>query len=101
MKLIKQALFKKRIAHAYLFEGIKGTGKREVGLYYAKSLFCENLIDGYIPCEDCNQCVRINHGNHPDLHIIEPDGTSIKKEQIHNLQQEFIKKVSSQGVNFI
>ncbi|MCU9615308.1 DNA polymerase III subunit delta' [Caldibacillus lycopersici] len=92
MKLIKNALIKDRIAHAYLFEGMRGTGKKEIGLYFAKALFCLNLKDGFQPCEQCIHCQRINHGNHPDLHIVEPDGASIKKEQIHLLQQEFSKK---------
>ena len=36
-------------------------------------------------------CKRINHGNHPDIHIVEPDGLSIKKQQIQQLQEEFSK----------
>ena len=44
-----------------------------------------------IPCEECINCKRINHGNHPDIHIVEPDGLSIKKQQIHQLQEEFSK----------
>lgn len=92
MKFLKQALVKKRIAHAYLFEGMKGTGKRETAKVFAQSLFCENVIDGYKPCGRCKQCQRIESGNHPDVHLIEPDGLSIKKEQIIHLQQEFSKK---------
>src|SRR5690606_35383504 len=100
MKLIKQALIKNRIAHAYLFEGMKGTGKREIGLMFAKALFCENIIEDHKPCNDCIQCKRIKNGNHPDIHIIEPDGASIKKEQIYNLQQEFAKKSVESGRKF-
>lgn len=100
MQILKQALLKDRVAHAYLFEGMRGTGKMDTGLMYAKSLFCENLMDGYRPCEDCFQCRRINHGNHPDIHIIEPDGASIKKEQIIQLQQEFSKKGVESGKKF-
>ncbi|WP_062350052.1 DNA polymerase III subunit delta' [Bacillus kwashiorkori] len=92
MKILTQAVEKNRVAHAYLFEGKKGTGKKEVGLYFAKMLFCESLIHGHIPCEQCIQCKRINHGNHPDIHIMEPEGLSIKIEQIRSLQQEFAKK---------
>ena len=68
-----------------------GTGKKEVGLLLAKSLFCQSPLDGYIPCEACTNCKRIDTGNHPDFHLIEPDGLSIKKQQIHDLQEEFAK----------
>lgn len=92
MKMIKNSLQKKRLAHAYLFEGIRGTGKREAGMLLAKSLFCLSLAEGFKPCEDCLNCRRINHGNHPDIHVVEPDGLSIKKGQIEMLQEEFSKK---------
>jgi len=92
VKLLKNIRINDRIAHAYLFTGAKGTGKRDVGLLFAKSLFCENPINGYEPCEKCMNCKRINHQNHPDVHILEPDGNSIKKDQIKALQQEFAKK---------
>jgi DNA polymerase-3 subunit delta' len=92
LKMLKNSLLKNRVAHAYLFEGMRGTGKKEIGLLLTKSLFCEQLVEGYKPCESCNNCLRINNGNHPDVHIVEPDGLSIKVEQIRNLQAEFAKK---------
>jgi DNA polymerase III subunit delta' len=92
LNMLKNSLVKNRVAHAYLLEGIRGTGKREIALLLTKSLFCESLIDQYKPCEECKNCRRINHGNHPDVHSIEPDGLSIKVEQIRNLQVEFSKK---------
>ena len=91
LKMIKNSIKKSRLAHAYLFEGMRGTGKKETGILVAKSLFCQAQVDGYIPCEKCNNCIRINHGNHPDIHIVEPDGLSIKKQQIQLLQEEFSK----------
>ena len=91
LKMIKNSLQKNRLAHAYLFEGIRGTGKRETGMVLAKSLFCLSLLEGCKPCEECTNCRRINHGNHPDIHVVEPDGMSIKKGQIQLLQEEFAK----------
>ncbi|MFD0051746.1 DNA polymerase III subunit delta' [Actinomycetes bacterium NPDC127524] len=92
MGMLKNGMLKNRVAHAYLFEGEKGVGKREASIIFAKSLLCEQQIDGYMPCEKCKNCRRINSGNHPDVHLIEPDGLSIKKEQIKSLQEEFSKK---------
>lgn len=91
LKMLKNSLLKERVAHAYLFEGMRGTGKKEIGFLLAKSVFCHEPIDGYQPCEACSNCKRINHGNHPDIHLVEPDGLSIKKAQIHALQEEFAK----------
>jgi DNA polymerase-3 subunit delta' len=92
LTMMKNSILKNRVAHAYLFEGMRGTGKLETGILLAKSLLCESLIDGYQPCENCANCKRINNRNHPDVHIIEPDGLSIKKQQIKELQEEFSKK---------
>ncbi|RFU66938.1 DNA polymerase III subunit delta' [Peribacillus saganii] len=92
LNMIKSTMKKNRVAHAYLLEGEKGTGKREVAQLFAKSLLCLELIDEYMPCEQCANCKRITSGNHPDVHIVEPDGLSIKKDQIKKLQDEFSKK---------
>ena len=91
LKMIKNSIQKNRIAHAYLFEGMRGTGKKEISLLLAKSINCHAPVEGYKPCEVCVNCKRINSGNHPDIHLVEPDGLSIKKGQIHELQGEFAK----------
>src|SRR5690606_30161493 len=90
LKMVENSLKKNRVAHAYLFEGSRGTGKKDVGFLLAKSLFCQQP-NGYKPCNMCTNCRRISSGNHPDVHIIEPDGLSIKKWQIQALQEEFSK----------
>lgn len=96
--MLKNSLLKNRMAHAYLFEGERGTGKKDTGLLLAKTLFCQNLQNGYVPCGQCTNCIRIEHGNHADIHIIEPDGLSIKKEQIKMLHEEFQKKAVESAV---
>ncbi|MBS4197986.1 DNA polymerase III subunit delta' [Lederbergia citri] len=90
-KMLKSSIEKDRVAHAYLFEGERGTGKRAASILIAASLFCENIQHNFIPCGDCVNCKRIKHGNHPDIHIVEPDGLSIKIEQIRSLRTEFSK----------
>ncbi|QHE59664.1 DNA polymerase III subunit delta' [Rossellomorea vietnamensis] len=90
LQMLQNSILKDRVAHAYLFEGEKGTRKKEMSMLFAKALLCLNRVDGK-PCEDCSNCKRINHGNHPDLHVVEPDGLSIKKDQIKSLQEEFSK----------
>jgi DNA polymerase-3 subunit delta' len=91
LKMMKNTILKNRIAHAYIFEGMRGTGKKEISLLLAKSINCLAPVEGYKPCEGCANCKRINSGNHPDIHLVEPDGLSIKKGQIQELQGEFSK----------
>lgn len=79
-----------RLAHAYLFEGDQGTGKAELALWFAKHMFCLNL-QNEMPCEKCNNCLRITSKDHPDVVEIEPDGQSIKVDQIRALQSELAK----------
>lgn len=88
VQTLKNAFIKERVAHAYLLEGPKGTGKLDSAILFAKMYFCLEPI-GVQPCNECRNCKRIDHGNHPDLFIVEPDGLSIKKEQIQQLQKEF------------
>lgn len=92
MTMLQNSIVKNRVAHAYLFEGEKGTGKNDVGHVFAKSLLCEAPLSQYEPCEECRNCKRISSGNHPDVHYVEREGLSIKKEQIKSLQEEFAMK---------
>ena len=83
-----KSLEKDRLSHAYIFAGESGTGKREIALQLTKSYFCRER-NGAEPCGHCVDCKRIEKGNHPDVHIVEPDGASIKKHQVEFLQKEF------------
>lgn len=87
-KILTNSMRRGRISHAYLITGERGTGKASIAQQFAKSIFC-NHKDGVEPCHQCHECKRIGSGNHPDLHWIEPEGQSIKKEQIDHLQKEF------------
>jgi DNA polymerase-3 subunit delta' len=82
--ILKRAQTSGRLAHAYLFEGPEGIGKRLVALALARSLFCVTKNG----CGECPACRKVDHQNHPDLHIVEADGNTIKIEQIRALQKE-------------
>ena len=91
VRQLENSLKTSRLAHAYIFEGEKGTGKREIALQLGKSFFCKER-QGANPCQKCVDCRRIDSSNHPDVHIISPDGQSIKKEQVQHLQKEFTRR---------
>jgi len=85
--ILRSAMRSGRLSHAYLFSGPAGTGKRRAAEWFAQALFCETLVDD--ACGQCLECRKIAHGNHPGLHFIEPDGTSVKIDQIRELQRDF------------
>ena len=74
-----------RLAHAYLFVGPQQVGKTQTALAVSKLLNCENLRNNLF-CDACPSCLKINHGNHPDIHILSAEETeTIKIEQIRGL----------------
>ncbi|SDC73765.1 DNA polymerase III subunit delta' [Shouchella lonarensis] len=82
------SLKKDRLSHAYLFNGPAGSGKSAMAIYMAKRFLCRQAT-GVDPCQVCKDCMRIDHGNHPDLHKMTVDKQTIKKEQVTALQKEF------------
>ena len=84
LEILRRAVAADRLAHAYLFSGPDGVGKRLVALALVKALFCSARTG----CGNCAACRKVDHRNHPDLHLLEPDGNSIKIEQIRILQRE-------------
>jgi DNA polymerase-3 subunit delta' len=82
--VLKSAMERGRVSHAYLFHGMKGVGKKTTAGIFAKALNCKE--EGFDSCDSCSSCVKINHGNHPDFILIEPDGFFIKIEAVRGLQ---------------
>ena len=87
-KILTNSVKKDRIAHAYLIQGLRGTGKVEIATLLTQTIFCPNK-QGVEPCGVCQVCKRVESKNHPDVHWIEKDGQSIKNEQIDYLRKEF------------
>ena len=83
-EILDRSLASGRLAHAYLFSGPDGVGKRLMALALARAIVCHEQRG----CGDCQACRKIDHRNHPDLHVLEPDGNSIKIEQVRSLQKD-------------
>jgi len=82
--ILRRSLTAKRMAHAYLFHGIDGCGMKETALAFVEAVFC-NGVEG---CGACPSCRKVAGERHPDLHIVSPDGSFIKIDQIRDLQKE-------------
>ena len=73
---LSHALDSRRLGHAYLFSGLRGSGKTSSARIFAKALLCENGISSH-PCEICENCKMAALGRHLD--IIEMDAASHRK----------------------
>lgn len=97
----KKSLRRGQLAHAYLFEGVSGTGKKELAIWLAASVLCQKSEQG-IPCGVCSNCRRVFEHQHPDVMEIAPEGLSIKVDQVREIKAEFSKSgVESQQKIFI
>lgn len=73
VKTLLNSLKLGNINHAYLFTGPRGTGKTSIAKILAKSVNCENLVDG-VACNKCVNCTQNINKNHVD--VIEIDAAS-------------------------
>ncbi len=83
---LRNAMRNGRVAHAYLFLGKEGIGKRLVALNLAKALNCPHGNEDC--CDECPSCLKVDRLHHPDVLLMEPQGQWIRISQIRDLQRE-------------
>jgi len=89
--ILKRALANNAVAHAYLFSGEQGIGKRLTALALAAALNCDAAgPDG--GCGTCPACRRIAAGSHPDVHLLAPETDEIKIDQVRQVQEDLSLK---------
>ncbi|GAA8154745.1 DNA polymerase III subunit gamma/tau [Helicobacter pylori] len=85
-KTLSLALNNQRLANAYLFSGLRGSGKTSSSRIFARALMCETGPKA-VPCDTCIQCQSALNNHHID--IIEMDGASNRGiDDVRNLIEQ-------------
>lgn len=80
-RLLQEDLRQGSPAHAYLLAGRSSEQKREIVPLFVQALLCQDPVDGE-PCGLCASCQAWERGGHPDYHSLQPEGSSLKIDQI-------------------
>jgi DNA polymerase-3 subunit gamma/tau len=72
-RALKNAIESGRVAHSYLFTGVRGVGKTSMARIFAKALNCEKGPTTR-PCDVCDICRSVATGD--DVDVVEIDGAS-------------------------
>lgn len=103
IQILKGALRRGCLAHAYLFSGEEGIGKLRVARALAQTANC--LASGTSPgeeaCGQCLSCRTFEAGTHPDWVYIQPEGTMIKIGQVRELGQKISLSPISARYRFV
>ena len=88
---VNKIIEKNKISHAYLFEIDNYENDLNYIYSFIKMILCNVK---YEELENCNNNIinLIDSNNYPDLYVIKPDGSTIKKAQLLNLQKEYSNK---------
>ncbi len=94
--ILKASILHDRVAHAYLFYGEEGIGKKQAAFLFAQAINCDRDYgpDGPDACGACRSCQQIENRTHPDFILIEPDrelaNPQIKIEQVRELEEQIV-----------
>lgn len=82
-ELLREMGSANQLHHAWLFTGPPGSGRSELAFAFAAALVCP---DG--GCAECNACLMVRVGNHPDVQILNTERVQISIDEV----SEFIEK---------
>lgn len=87
-RILENSLLNDKLSHAFLFYGDRGCGKLDAAIFLAQSILCDEK--GFA-CEQCDTCARVKERNYTDMILVDGANTTIKKEAILSIQEEFSK----------
>jgi len=86
ISVLKSHLEAGRFIGGYIFSGPEGVGKKIAAKAASQQINC--LSDTEKPCGECSSCLKIEAGQHPDVHIIDNEEADIKIDDIRQLQRQ-------------
>jgi DNA polymerase III delta' subunit len=90
LAFVERSVEAERPPHALLLGGPDGVGKTTLALDLAAGLLCLDAQPSARPCRSCAACRKVEHGNHPDVHRLAPEGVGqqIRVGQVQALAGE-------------
>ncbi len=85
--LLARTLAADRLAHAYLFCGPDGIGKKLLATTLATALNCGQAV-GLSACGTCKSCKKFAAASHPDFLVVSPEKGAIKIAQVRALTKQ-------------
>lgn len=83
-EILQRAIESGKTVHAYLISGGTPAEQEELGCRLAAALNCSAQAGR--PCGACLSCRKAQAGNHPDIHLIRPEGATLKIGQVRQVQ---------------
>jgi DNA polymerase-3 subunit delta' len=98
-----QTRLQNRLAHALLFVGIDGIGKKQFAQALANAVLCANTTPDGEWCGTCHTCRMISAKTHPDLVFVEPEelGKAISVDQVRAVMQAVCETTLKGGYRVI
>ncbi len=98
IKIIRDSIKLRSLAHAYLFVGPAHVGKMTLALDLARALNCHS---GIPPCSSCHTCQRIGEGKYPDVIVIDKNvGREPKdRKKATEISIDTIREMMQRGSN--
>lgn len=94
---VQNAVDSKKVSHAYILNGERGSGKKMLANLFARTLLCEN--SNTEPCNQCTSCRQAENSNHPDIIVVrheKPNSISIDEIRTQVVNDVMIKPYSSE-----
>ncbi len=101
-KHMRDVIAKDKLAHAYIFNGEEGIGKRTLAKILAKTIDCDSLrekIDAgnaaendVVACEKCHSCIQTQSDNNPDIIFISPEEDK-KNISVDDIRKKLVEDV--------